>query len=415
MEARAETMHASTMHAEDTDWEAGDAFDLFDPRQSQALWRRAARWRRTSPVLRLPSGQIYVARLADCWEVLRDPVTFANGDGFKAVEMPDEERMLGEMDPPRHPRLRRIMRRSFEKRAVEAERPFARAESRRLVEQWQPGDTVDLVARYTDVISNLVTFHMMGFPTEDAERIVAWVRDLLHSDWPVHNRTERGEGLAGAFPEFATYLDGLVDARRREDAPDDLVGRLVRAGSDGAPLSATVLRSLTAHVVLGGISTTTNLLASLLLRLLRDPELHALLRASPDQIDAAVEESLRLDPPVLFVMRVCRRATTIAGFDIEVGDSVLVGIASANRDEAVYDDPDAFRLDRGLPRHISFSGGAHHCIGAGLARLVAREAIGAFVERFDLEDVALAPGFEYEGVPVYLENGPVRLDVRVTG
>jgi cytochrome P450 len=175
-----------------------------------------------------------------------------------------------------------------------------------------------------------------------------------------------------------------------------------------------VLRSLTAHVVLGGISTTTNLLASLLHRLLVTPELHRTLRAEPALLPAAVEETLRLDPPVLFVMRVCRRATKVAGFPIEEGDSVLAGIASANRDERVYEEPDTFRLDRGLPRHLSFSGGAHHCIGAGFARLVAAEAIGAFLSRFDVGDARLVPGFVYEGVPVFLENGPVRLDVELT-
>ncbi len=388
-----------------------DDFDLFDHRQTQAMVEVAARWRREAPVVRLPSGHLYVSRWADCWTVLRDPRTFANGDGFKAVAMPDEERMLGEMDPPRHPRLRRIMRGGFEKAKIAAERPFARAEASRLLADWAPGETRELVSRFTDQISNRVSFHLLGFPLEDSERIVAWVRELLHSDWPVLNRTERGVGLAGAFPEFAAYLDGLVDVRRDPAAPDDLLARLVRSRLDGEALSPVVLRTLTAHVVLGGISTTTNLIGSMLYRILRDPALHAHLRAQPTSIAAAVEESLRLDPPVLFVMRVCTRATDVAGEPIEAGARVLAGIASANRDERVFDEPDHYRLDRGLPRHISFSGGAHHCIGAGLARLVAQEAIGAFVERFAAGEVGFTPDFAYAGVPVYLENGPERLDV----
>lgn len=389
--------------------------DLFDYRQTQNLWGTTAAWRRESPIVRLKSGQVYVSRWADCWTVLRDPQTFANGNGFKAVEMPDDERMLGEMDPPRHPQLRRVMRKSFDKRSVEAERAFARAEAGRLLGGLPRGESVDLIARYTDQISNLVSFHLLGFPLEDCEQIVEWVRELLHSEWPEKNRTERGQGLAGAFPEFSAYLDGLVDARRGVEAPQDLVGRLVNSRLNGNVLPATVLRALTAHVVLGGISTTTNLLGNLLLRVLRDRGLHARLRAEPALIPAAVEESLRLDPPVLFLMRVCRRATVIAGVAIEPGATVLVGIASANRDEAVFEEPDVFRLDRGLPRHISFSGGAHHCIGAGLARVVGEEAVGAFVEAFDVGDVELAPGFEFKGVPVFLEYGPERLEVLVGG
>ena len=93
------------------------------------------------------------------------------------------------------------------------------------------------------------------------------------------------------------------------------------------------------------------------------------------------------------------------------GQRVAVGIASANRDERVFDEPDDFRLDRGLPRHISFSGGAHLCMGAGLARLVACETLAAFTQRFAPGEVELAQGFRFEGVPVFLEYGPERLDV----
>jgi cytochrome P450 len=385
--------------------------DLFDHRQTQNLWDTTKRWRQESPIVRFGQGYCYVAKWADCWTVLRDPQTFANGDGFKAVVMPEEERMLGEMDPPRHPRLRRIMRQSFDRTAVEAERPFARQAAQKLIDDWSTETSAELVSQFTDPVTNLVSFHLLGFPLEDSEQIVRWVRDLLHSDWPAFNRTERGEGLAGAFPEFTHYLDRLVESRRGPDAPDDLVARLVRSRLDGKPLTATVLRSLTAHVVLGGISTTTNLLGSMLLRILRDPSLHSRLRAAPKLIPAAVEESLRLDPPVLFVMRECRRTCQIGQAEIEEGQKVLVGIASANRDEDVFGDPDTYRLDRGLPRHISFSGGAHHCIGAGLARLVACEAISAFVEHFDPNQISLARNFEFEGVPVFLEYGPKQLSV----
>ena len=392
--------------------------DLFDHRQTQNMWSDMSRWRRDSPLVHLAGGYTYVARWADCWEILRDPLTFANGNSFKAVEMPDEERMLGEMDPPRHPRLRRLIRGAFGRNAVEAERAFARSSSRELLAAWRPGDEIDLVSRYTDQISNRVSLHHLGFPLDDCEQVVEWVRELLHSDWPALNRTERGEGLGGAFPELSAYLDRMVDVRRGKDAPDapdDIVRRLVTCELDGEPLSKTVLRILTANFVLGGISTTTNLIASLLLRILRSPELHSQLRAQPDLIPAAVEESLRLDPPVLFVMRVCRHATEVAGRQIAAGEKMAVGVASANRDERVFEDPDRFRMDRGLPQHLSFGGGAHHCVGAGLARVVAVEAVAAFVERFDVGAIHLAQGFEFEGVPVFLEYGPVRLDVAVAG
>jgi len=386
------------------------AIDLHDHRQTQSMWPQLARWRRETPVVPLSDGRVYVSRMADCWTVLRDPHTFANGNGFKAVEMPDEERMLGEMDPPRHPVMRRILRSSFDKHTVEAARPFAREEATRLLLDWESGRPRDLIASFTDRISNLVSFHLVGFPLEDTDRIVAWARELLHSEWTSMNRTELGEGMAGAFPEFSAYLDRLVDEHRDRPGEASFIARLARSQHLGEPLSPTVLRTLTAHIVLGGISTTTNLLGSILLRLLREPALHEKLRSQPKLVPSAVEESLRLDPPVLFVMRECRKPVEIANVEIEEGASVLVGIASANRDEAVFADPDAYRLDRGLPRHISFSGGAHHCIGAAIARLVAQEVTSAFTDCFAPGDVTLAPGFEFEGVPVFLEYGPARLD-----
>lgn len=406
-----------------------EEFDLFDHRQTQGLTETARRWRRESPVTRIAADTFYVARWHDCWTILRDAATFANGNGFKAVDLPDDERMLIEMDPPLHPPLRRVVRTAFARKSVEAERPFARASAARLLDELAtrasiggpvadgssgsaPG-AIELVESFTDRIANLVNFHLMGFPIEDTPRIVDWAREILHGDWPALNRTERGEGIGGAFPEFARYVDDLVDSRRGAGAADDLIARLVASEVDGRPLSQTMLRTLVSQIILGGISTSTNLLGSMLHRLLTTPGLHARLRAEPALVPAAVEESLRLDPPVLFVRRVCRRDAELAGTPLARGELVVVGIASANRDETVFDDADAFRLDRGLPRHIAFAGGAHLCSGAALARLVACETISAYLERFEEGELELVPGFVYEGVPVFLEHGPKRLDVRL--
>jgi cytochrome P450 len=385
--------------------------DLFDHRHTQNLWDVTREWRAHSPVVWPAENYAYVSRWEDCWQVLRDPVLFSNANGFKSVEVPQDERMLGEMDPPHHTVARRTMRRAFTRQQVEAERAFTRSNAERLFAELARRGKVDLVSEFSDQLPNLVTLHLLGFPIEDARQIVHWAKDLLHSDWPALNRTERGQGFGGAFPEFAGYIDALVDERRAPDAPDDFVSRLARSEIDGQPLNTTQLRILTAHTILGGISTSTNLLGSMLYRLIREPGLHAQLRARPEQIPAAVEESLRLDPPVLFVLRNCTRDTEIAGETIRAGQRVAAGIASANRDERVFDDPDSFRLDRGVPRHISFSGGAHLCMGAGLARLVGCETLGAFTRRFEAGDVTLTPGFRFEGVPVFLEYGPARLDV----
>ena len=388
------------------------SLDLFDHLQTQSMWDLTRKWRESSPVVRPMPGYVFVSRWNDCWDVLRDPATFGNANGLKAVEVPEEERTLGEMDAPRHTKLRRAVRTAFTRRAVDAERPFARECAEALLFEIGGKPESDLVSEFADRLPNLVSLHLLGFPPDDAQQVVDWAKEFLHSDWPALNRTERGEGLAGAFPEFSGYIDARVAERRRPGAPDDVVRRLSTSEVDGLTPSATVLRALIAQIILGGISTSTNLIGSMFYRLLRDPVLHARLRREPALLPAAVEESLRLDPPVLFVMRNCDKGAEIAGVQVEAGERVVVGIASANRDESVFDDAERYQLDRGIPRHISFSGGAHLCVGARLARLVAYEALRAFTRRFDVGDLELAPGFEFHGVPVFLEYGPERLDVR---
>ncbi len=389
-----------------------EGIDLFDHRRSQTMHDVVRTWRASSPIVRLTPTLLYVARWHDCWDVLRDPLTFGNANGFKLVDIPEEERMLGEMDPPRHPLLRRVMRTGFTRSFVSGQQAYARSRAEQLVEAIAAKPSSELVSELCDRLPNDVSLHMLGVPEADSQRLIDWAKELLHSDWPAYHRSERGEGVAGGFPEFSAYLDALVDERRRPDAPDDVLARLVRATLDGRPLSATVLRTLAVQLIVGGFSTGTNMVGSLLHRILCDPALHAKLRGDLSLVPAAVEESLRLDPPVLFVLRNVMRDTALRGIPLAKGQRLALGILSANRDEAVFEDPDAFRLDRGAPRHLTFSGGAHLCIGASTARLVGCEALRAFVRRFDVGDLELAPGFEYHGVPVFLEHGPERLDVR---
>ena len=386
--------------------------DLFDHRQSQAMHEVTRAWRATTPIVQVAPNLLYVARWHDCWEVLRDPVTFGNANGFKIVDIPEEERMLGEMDPPRHPLLRRVMRPGFTRAFVAGQQAYARARAERLVEAIAAKPSAELVSEFCDRLPNDVSLHMLGVPEADSQQLIDWAKELLHSEWTSKHGTDRGFGIVGSFPEFSAYLDALVDARRSPDAPDDVIARLVRATLEEKPLSPMVLRILAVQLIVGGFSTGTNMVGSLLYRVLRDPALHARLRADLSLVPAAVEESLRLDPPVLFVLRNVMRDTELRGIPLAKGCRLALGILSANRDEAVFEDSDAFRLDRGAPEHLTFSGGAHLCIGASTARLVGCEALRAFVQRFDVGELELAPDFEYHGVPVFLEHGPETLEVR---
>ena len=221
--------------------------------------------------------------------------------------------------------------------------------------------------------------------------------------------------LDGAFPEYAAYLDDAV-ARRRGAAnpPDDLITALSRQELSGAPASARQIRSLLSNLILGGISTSTSMLGNLLHQLLASPDDHRVLHDDPARVSAAVEESLRIHPPILYVPRTCTADTAIGGHAVQAGERVIVSLASANRDPSVFQDPDRFRLDRdGAWPHLSFAPGAHLCVGAGLARATGRRVVEAFVSEFAPGQMTLAQGFAFQPTPVFMEYGPSALPVQV--
>jgi cytochrome P450 len=392
-------------------------FDPFDPGQAQEAWPLLAKLRRQAAVAPISGGMHYVARHAECREVLRDAEAFSNAAGMKApgVEIPFEDRILGELDPPQHTAVRRVMVTALTPKVVHAAEPVIRGTAEGLLDTVAVPGTADLVPAFTVPLPNRVTVHLLGFPAEDADQIASWAGELMVSEFPRTNRTERGEGFAGAFPEFAGYIDEKVEHRvhqveHTEDVPDDVLTRLVRLEVDGTRLTRRRLRALTRNLITGGLTTTSQLLGNLLYRLLRTPDLEQALRADATALEHAVEESLRLDPPVLFVARGCVRDTPVGGTEVHAGERVIVGAASANRDERLFDDGDSFRVDRpNASEHLTFGFGPHVCPGAALARIVARIGIATFLDRFPAGSVRLADGYEFENVPTFFEIGPRRL------
>jgi cytochrome P450 len=182
---------------------------------------------------------------------------------------------------------------------------------------------------------------------------------------------------------------------------------------DGERLGDMRIISLACNFLAAGLSTT-NLISNLVYRLLTDADFHAALAADGELIPKAVEESLRFEPPVLFLFRTVVDDADIAGVHVSPGDRIAMGIASANRDRRVYDDPDEFRLDRsGLPEHLAFGAGPHLCLGNHLARMEARVTVEEYLRRYRFGQMQLAPDFHYELMPHFLEYGPESLAVTV--
>jgi cytochrome P450 len=396
-----------------------EPFNPFDAEQAQGAWPLLAELRAEGPVASIAGGMHYVTRHAECEAVLRDTTAFSNASGMKepGVEIPLEDRILGELDPPLHTPVRRVMVTALTPRVVHGAEPFMRATADELLAAIPVPGTADLVPAFTTQLPNRVTVHLLGFPAEDAPMIAGWAKELMESPFPRTNRTEKGEGFANAFPEFAGYIDDQIEQRASNGGEaSDVVSRLLTLEIDGIRLTRRQVRSLTRNLITGGFTTTSQLLGNLLYEILTDADVEAAVRSDPAAIDIAVEESLRFAPPIMFVARGCVHDTTIAAdTSVGVGERVIVGTASANRDDQVFDDPERFRVDRqNADQHLTFGYGPHVCPGAALARVEARIAMAAFLERFPSGSIRLAPDFEYVNVPTFFECGPAALPVETS-
>jgi cytochrome P450 len=197
------------------------------------------------------------------------------------------------------------------------------------------------------------------------------------------------------------------------EPPDDFTTRLATTEVAGNRLSPIACRTQLIFLLVAGTETTRNLLANAVLRLATEPALFARLQQRPDDVVPFIEESLRLDPPLTFLLRQCTEPVRIADVDFDAGTHLAFGLAAANRDEAVFDEPDVFDVDRANARsHLAFGDGPHICPGAALARLEARVAIQALLAH--ATSITLDDDFVYEKTPVPFTNGPVSVPVHLT-
>jgi cytochrome P450 len=214
--------------------------------------------------------------------------------------------------------------------------------------------------------------------------------------------------IDAAHTEFTAYFTELI-ARRRADPGEDLLTRLVLIEEQGDQLTEPELVSTCVLLLVAGHETTANLIANGVLALLRHPDQLTAVRAEPARIAGAVEEILRYDPPVQLTTRVVRAPTSFDDVVAPPDGVLMLLLAAANRDPAVFADPNRFDIGRDARGHLAFAGGAHFCLGAGLARLEAGIALAAFADRV-VEPVLDADALRYR--PHVNLRGPERLVVR---
>jgi cytochrome P450 len=366
-----------------------------------------ARLRSESAVCEAGRGVHLVLRHAEAMAVLR------NHRAFSGCLTPDDDsqRVLHEMEIPDHPRVRALLLFTGLARDVVEQRGQAvRDLWDQLARTLEGQGRVDLVADYTRPGVRASFAEIIGIPEGERDMVYGWIAEL-RADVGTSLPEFRGRASRVSAEALREYVLAEANARRRAPGPpDDLFTRLVFVqDTNGNTLSDDELVMLMRLLCQAGIGSTSRSLGNLLYELIRVPERWADVRDDRALVEPAVEESLRHDPPGLTVERRCVHATQLDDARIEPEDIVVVNLGSANRDEAIYSEPEGFdyRRER-LSEHLSFGRGRHRCVGAPLARLILRSALTALLD--SIECPRLDPGFTYKP-ETFGAWGPRTLDV----
>ena len=364
-----------------------------DPHPIFARLREAARF----PVARsdlTPRGALLLTRYDDVVAMHTDPrfssdmLRFASARWLRL--MPRPLRLLTDSmvfkDDPEHKRLRGLVNKAFTPHVIARLAPDIERLTGALLERMARRPVADLVAEFALPLPLAVISELLGVPERERERFHAWVKVFL--DGPAGGRLRALRTLPTAYRMTALFRD-LAELRRRE--PDDrVIANLVRARDGEDRLSEHEILAMIFLLLLAGHETTANLIGNGVLALLEHPDQLEQLRAEPELIESAVEELLRFTSPVVCgAPRVAIEDAEIGGVAIPAGSRVLAMLASANRDATKFDAPDRLELRRTPNRHLAFGLGNHFCLGTQLARLEARIALGALIQRFPQLAVAV--------------------------
>lgn len=283
------------------------------------------------------------------------------------------------LDGAEHHRLRRLVSKAFTARAVTQLRGTMARTITALVDTIAPRGECDVVADIARPYPIPIICALLGVPREDWQLFSEWTDDIFKIfSW---NVVHDGPAILKAWEDLDAYLCAMIINRRRHNT-GDLISDLLRAEADGDRLTRDELLMLTATLLTAGIDTTRNQLAASVQVLCEHPDQWALLADHPELAAAAVEETMRHSPAVFGAMRIATEDVELGGVLIPAGTMVGANTGAANRDPAVYDQPDRLDITRhGAATMLSFGGGVHYCLGAYLARLELAEAISVITQR----------------------------------
>jgi len=318
-------------------------------------------------------------------------------------------------DPPQHTKLRALISRAFTPKSIASLEPQIRQLSRELLDPVSARTEMDLAADYAAPLPMKVIAGMIGIPSTDWARFKHWSDVILKLSYTMRGMEGDAEapaamaGFREVTAEMNDYLTRTISERRA--APkDDLLTRLIEAEVDGEQLPQHEILGFFQLLLVGGQETTTNLIANTMLCLLENAEQSARLKKQPELLPSAIEETLRYRSPFQWLMRTPKQPIELHGQKLEPGELILAMVGSANRDPKQFPEACRFDITRNPNPHIAFGHGIHSCLGAALARMEARIAVGDLLERFP--NIELASSEPWEPRKALIVHGPARLPVR---
>ena len=375
-----------------------ERFDPFLPAIHEDPYPFYARLREEDPIhwgmpfLASQPGAWYISRYEDIARILKDPTFVKNLHTIYAPEelppVPDAIRFYAETarhaillnDPPDHTRLRKLVSQAFTPRMIEQLRAPIDAIANTLLDDVGAAGDLDLIAGYAFPLTLQVIATLIGVPADQRDLLLRWSRVLLRTLDLAPSQADLRAADQVAHEAFAFFRE--VIAAHRAQPRDDLLSALIAAHEQDDTLSETELIVMCTLLLIAGFDTTVNLIGNGMLALLQHADQLALLRDRPELLPSAIEEFLRYDPSTQKALRYAAVDGAVRGTQIGKGQAVIVLLGSANRDPAVFPDPDRLDITRTANRHLGFGVGIHVCLGAPLARLEGQIAISTLLRRY---------------------------------
>jgi cytochrome P450 len=309
-----------------------------------------------------------------------------------------------ENEPPVHTRLRRLVAAGFGRGRVERLRSRIEAVAAELAEDLS--GTVDLVPGYAEPLPVAVIAALLGVPDSDRGLLRPWSNAIVKLyEYRVLPETRVAAEYAAA--EYVAYVRELVAYRRRRPGDDLLSGLIGIRDADGSRLSEDELVATAVLLQMAGHEASVNVVGNGVLALLRHPDQLARLRADPGLLGPAVEELIRYDSPLQLFERTAKQDASVAGVTVRAGQKIAALLGAANRDPAVFADPDRLDAGRAVNPHLGFGAGIHYCLGAPLARVELQVSLATLLARFPRLELAGEPARRPEFVLRGLASLPV--------